>query len=110
MDVAADSRPRRRAGAGPQPRCGGLAERRDVLVLADVFGATPCNAALAAGRRRARRASSPASTCPCSGARCAIADEPLDELVDAGRRRRRAGRHAGWRAAAAEPGPRACQR
>jgi hypothetical protein len=36
---------------------------------------------LGGGRRRAHRASSPASTCPCSGARCATPRVPLDDLV-----------------------------
>ncbi|MCK7498806.1 MAG: PTS fructose transporter subunit IIA [Comamonadaceae bacterium] len=72
-------------------------DAREALILVDVFGATPCNAALAAGRRRRACASSPASTCRCSGARCAIADLPLDELVDARGGRRRAGRDAGRR-------------
>lgn len=36
-------RPRKHPGPGPQPA--GVARRRPLLVLTDVFGATPCNIA-----------------------------------------------------------------
>jgi len=44
---------------------------REALILADVFGATPCNAALeCADGVRVRVVSG--STCPCCGARCVM--------------------------------------
>jgi PTS system mannose-specific IIA component len=89
----------RRASAGPA----GRRAAKGVLVLTDVFGATPCNvaqrlvdgvSARGSGRRQPAHAA----------ARVSYRHEPLDALAHARRGRRHPGRDAGGHHRAAEPG------
>ena len=82
LDVAAGETPERvRDRALALMRRGEPGREDDWLVLTDVFGATPCNAALLLADPQHVRVDQPASTCRCCGAALCYADETLDALV-----------------------------